>query len=523
MSFKAFFLFAIAGLAALSLAVAFLMLVIISEASTRVANGRLASDAVVKLQAAHASIVELERVLLTEAAPAPAIQELASEISIQLTDVEAIHRSLVSGSTETVYANSLIRDEALRTAFQALEVKLDGIDTRGLAEAIDQSVALRFLLNDALRAEKQALAEKRTEADTALTSLTVIVYSAVAVFLVALIFVYRQLRLRLDPAVSALEDGLAALKNGNLKARITVHRRDEFGRLAEIFNFAASKLQDVQDRDASIRQILEENVAARTADLSRALQEMQNLANRRGKLFSDLGHELRTPLTIIRGEAEVALRNANAHNTPLSEAFRSIRSAAQQMGVLLDDLLDVSKADEPALAIDLKEACPDQSVQNALTLFNKDRGRLEVSLYGESAKCNIDPLRLQQAILVVLENAIFYSDQSSKVLVETSVSNDVWTLNVTDFGMGLTPDQLERIFERGYRGELARDRRPGGLGFGLSIAKALIERQGGTLSAQSNGLKAGSTFSIAFNTSTWGVSGDPCSADRGRSSDREIY
>lgn len=500
MSFKKFFLSALASLAALSLVFTVLMLIVIDETSLRVANGRLASDAVTKLQAAQTSVASLKIGLLTESVTPDAVEKLLNEGEQHLQDVKSIHLDLVSGAAENLYTAALLRDEKLQASLEEV------IATVGVAP-YSPAPALLTKLNEfqdelatALQEERNALALKRNEADAALTTLASLVYAAVALFLAVCAFVSLQLRSRLDPAVAALETGLAALKDGKLETRVNLPRRDEFGRLAEVFNFTAQKLSDVRDQGEKSRQLLEERVAARTADLSRAMQQMQDLASERSKLLSDLGHELRTPLTIIRGEADVALRMNNPKAELQREAFEIISSAAEQMGTLLDDLLDVSKNEDPALSIKQEITKPDTVAQAALSLINKDRKQFNVHLDAVDADIYVDPLRLQQAILVLLENAIAYSQSQSEILVRSNVEDKMWQLEITDFGVGISSDDVERIFERGYRGDVARKLRPEGLGYGLSIAHTLIERQGGTLTVRSKGANSGSTFTIAFET-----------------------
>lgn len=110
----------------------------------------------------------------------------------------------------------------------------------------------------------------------------------------------------------------------------------------------------------------------------------------------------------------------------------------------------------------------------------------------------LDPLRLQQAILVLLENAIAYSPDDTRITVKSFGAAGFWHLEVVDRGIGIGEDEIASIFNRGYRSLQARASRPSGLGYGLGIAATLVERQGGHLSATSDGPGKGSKFSITL-------------------------
>ena len=498
MSFKRFFQFSLASLAVLSIIFTVLMLNVIGETSLRVANGRLASDAVAQLQIAKEYVAAIEVGLLTGTISPEDVDSLSNRVAQSLQTVEATHKALVSGAAESLYIAALERDQTLKKAWTATSAILETLQSPPSTSVFDHLRSFKAILDAALEAEHAVLLQKRNEADAALTARTSLVYAAVALLLVICVIISVQLRSRLDPAIAALEQGLAALKDGKLNTRVVLARKDEFRRLAEVFNFTAQKLAEVKDQDEQVKRLLEERVVARTADLSRAMQRMQDLSNERSKLLSDLGHELRTPLTIIRGEADVALRTTERTATPHYETFETIRSAAQQMSLLLDDLLDVSKKSDPAFSINKEKVTPDTCAQAALTLINKGRANFTVQLDANAARTYVDPLRVQQAILVLLENAIAYSKPRSEIRMQSTVEEGKWTLKITDFGVGIASEDMDRIFERGYRGDAARQLRPEGLGYGLSIAKTLVERQGGELTVCSEGQSTGSTFTIRF-------------------------
>ena len=162
------------------------------------------------------------------------------------------------------------------------------------------------------------------------------------------IYFTRALRRPLDD----LNIGALELQSGNLLHRIPDSRHDEFSRLAQSVNKMAGELYLHRAREAEARQQLEFLVQERTNELELAVEKLEKLDLRRRQLFADISHELRTPTTAIRGEAEITLRGRDKPIDEYKIALGRIVSAAQQLGLVIDDLLTMARSDIDMLAIE---------------------------------------------------------------------------------------------------------------------------------------------------------------------------
>jgi PAS domain S-box-containing protein len=216
-----------------------------------------------------------------------------------------------------------------------------------------------------------------------------------------------------------------------------------------------------------------------------------------------LSHELRTPLTPV-----LLLASEEANNPRLPAAIRAdFEMIAKNVALearLIDDLLDLTRITRGKLTLDLRPADAHVILQDALNTVREDfvtkRIDLRVKFGAPRHHVQGDPVRLQQVFWNVLKNAAKFTPDGGSVLVETSlVDHDRWLARVTDTGIGLTPEELERIFDAFAQGDHADTparHKFGGLGMGLAISERLAELHGGALRARSPGRNQGATFEI---------------------------
>ena len=217
------------------------------------------------------------------------------------------------------------------------------------------------------------------------------------------------------------------------------------------------------------------------------------------RFVSDASHELRTPLTALRGNAEILLRQVEAGSFETGDAIEiltDIRDESERMSRLVQNLLTLARADvgwKPELGL----VPLDQVAADASRLATRIAGshpfdlqiRDEVDVIGNSDQ-------LKQLLLILLDNAFNYTPEDSNVSLSVCAVDDMAQIVVKDSGPGIPANQLDRIFDRFYRGDAARDKRAVGAGLGLPIARWIVECHNGKIEASS---EIGQGTSITVN------------------------
>lgn len=232
---------------------------------------------------------------------------------------------------------------------------------------------------------------------------------------------------------------------------------------------------------------------ASSDELARLSSVLNDLLDRLERSFSqqqafmaDASHELRTPVSIIRGEAEVTLSRSERSESEYRESITIILDEAQRLSAIVANLLLLARADSGSLpvrreAFDLGEAIMD-SFRNARRLVD---GQHLASLVDPSIEYPFagDEGLIRQLVMNLLENAIKHTPGGGRVTVSLRMPQDVYEIVVEDEGGGVDVEAREKIFERFFRLERARDERSGtgGAGLGLPIARWIAEAHGGTL------------------------------------------
>jgi len=216
-----------------------------------------------------------------------------------------------------------------------------------------------------------------------------------------------------------------------------------------------------------------------------------------------LSHELRTPLTPV-----LLLASEEAHNPRLPPEVRhDFEMIAKNIALearLIDDLLDLTRITRGKLVLEQRPADAHAILQDALNTVDPDfrerRINLQVTMAAPRHRVLGDPVRLQQVFWNVLKNAAKFTPMNGRVTVETHVADrNRLLVRVTDSGIGLTPAELERIFEafaQGEHADTAAGHQFGGLGLGLAISERLVQLHGGVIRASSAGRGQGATFEI---------------------------
>jgi two-component system OmpR family sensor kinase len=283
--------------------------------------------------------------------------------------------------------------------------------------------------------------------------------------------------------------GVGALRGGDLRYRVPSDGADEFAQLARRFNEMAENLEDRERRLLDIHSQLESQVRQRTSDLETANRRLSYLDRRRLQFLADVSHELRTPVTILRGEAEVTLRMQAGSEEACREALARIVQQAKQLGKLIDDLLFLVRSESDTVAferqrLDLRGIVAD-AVRDGRTLAKGKGIAVTDQLPEHPVWVEADAQRLRQATLIGIDNAINYSEAGSSVEVILEAANGQAVIGVLDHGIGVPAEELPYVFERFYRIRGRADEEVAGSGIGLSIAKWIAEKHGGSVSMTS--------------------------------------
>ncbi|HET9318925.1 MAG TPA: ATP-binding protein [Bryobacteraceae bacterium] len=232
------------------------------------------------------------------------------------------------------------------------------------------------------------------------------------------------------------------------------------------------------------------------------ITDLERLERVRKDFVANVSHELRTPLAAIRGYAETLLEGALEDPENNRQFLEIIKAQAARLNNIASDLLILSELEsgraEPAEA----EAFSIRGVlDNALRTVESEarvRGVTLVCGQVEDASVAGSKIRLEQALVNLLDNAIKFNRPAGEVRIEVTRGPDRQVrISVADTGIGIPSQDLSRIFERFYRVDKARSRAVGGTGLGLSIVKHILERMKGTVSVTSD-LGKGSVFSITL-------------------------
>ena len=368
-----------------------------------------------------------------------------------------------------------------------------GWDT--LTEVFDKSEGrdLRELIAQSITRESAAMQRERLAADATLDRIRWLwIGMALTLALLALgatLYFARALRRPMDELVQ----GAHMLGQGLLKHRVPLNDQDEFSDVARSMNAMAAALEKHQQQETEHRQRLETEVRERTSALHEANQSLQQTDTRRRTLLADISHELRTPTTAIRGEAEITLRGSERSAAQYREALQRIVATSRQLGSVIDDLLAMARSDMESLSMVHQRVDMSEPLGDALAQAQALAGERHIQINAQAMPPSTvivtgDAQRLSQLMLLMLDNAVRYSHPTGCVSLRWWCSDEAsptMVLEVVDQGIGIPAEELHQVFDRHFRGRMARLHRAAGSGLGLPIAKALAQAHGGSLTLES--------------------------------------
>ncbi len=290
---------------------------------------------------------------------------------------------------------------------------------------------------------------------------------------------------------------------GDLSAKFEITRRDETGQLLTAIRTMTHDLRELyENMEGKIRQRTEELESSNVA-LKRA-QEMAEEANKTKSAFvANMSHELRTPLNAILGYSEMLQEVAAEEDKPeYLPDLGKIHSAGKHLLELINAVLDISKIEAGRMELYLEnadvQAVLDEVVALIRPLVEKNRNTLVVEAAGDLGSMRADVTKLRQSLLNLLSNASKFTEGGEIRLAaarEKTDGGDWLRFDVSDTGIGLTPQQMSRLFESFSQADASTTRRFGGTGLGLVISRSFCRMMGGDVTVESEFGK-GSTFTV---------------------------
>jgi signal transduction histidine kinase/CheY-like chemotaxis protein len=233
----------------------------------------------------------------------------------------------------------------------------------------------------------------------------------------------------------------------------------------------------------------------------KARVEAERLSDMKDEFLSTLSHELRTPLNAMLGWAQL-LMDGGKDEKMLRRGLQTIERNARAQSQLIEDMLDMSRLIAGKVRIEVDRTWPSDFIAAAVETVRPaalaKNVRLEMLIESHAGPLAADAGRLQQVMTNLLSNAIKFTPNGGSVRVSSRRVHETIVIAVSDTGIGIGPEFLPHVFDRFRQADSSSTRRHGGLGLGLSIARQLVELQGGQLTAASSGEGKGATFTLSM-------------------------
>jgi signal transduction histidine kinase len=289
---------------------------------------------------------------------------------------------------------------------------------------------------------------------------------------------------RLTRPIATLVAGTQAVARGDLTTTLPIETNDELGTLAASFNQMIEQLRDQRA----------------TTEQARVIAEQANRA--KSEFLANMSHELRTPLTAIIGYSDLLLYQLQEHGDINVTDVDAIRRSGKHLLAIISDILDLSKIEASKMDLDLGvfKVAPliEEAVMTIQPLVEQNNNTVILRCDENAGAMYSDMTKVRQVLLNLLSNAAKFTERGT-ITVKVGreiVDQQAWVcFQVADTGIGMTSDQVHRLFQAFTQADASTTRKYGGTGLGLALSHRLCHLMGGEITAASE-LGIGSTFTI---------------------------
>jgi signal transduction histidine kinase len=363
--------------------------------------------------------------------------------------------------------------------------------------------------------------------------ITILMYSGIFI-IVSFLLIFFLFNYFISSPIGELTKGVRQMGKGSLGTKITVKSKDEIGELATAFNTMSADLKLSRDHLEEYNKNLEKLVAARTKELeekTRRLEQInkdltvareelstlnKNLENRvqertrevekllkqKDEFINQLGHDLKNPLGPLINL--IPLLKDQEADPAKKEMLTVLHRNADYMKNLVVKTLDLAVLNSPNTRFSIEDLPlskeVDQIIMNKKIQFDNNHVKI-TNRISPTLSIKADRLRLEELLTNIFENSIKYCQIDCRITIDAKRTNDFVTISIVDNGIGMTQEEIGRIFDEFYKADSARHDIQN-TGLGMSICKRIIEKHGGTIWVESLGPGKGTTVFFTFPAAT---------------------
>jgi len=331
------------------------------------------------------------------------------------------------------------------------------------------------------------------EGQKSITYILISISSVCVVFgLIAVIEAEKQGLSRLKRLANTVE---RIANSGKISGRISTVGKDEISSLGANINRMLASMQRSEDA-----------ISERAEHLQVAVVEAQLANQAKTEFLSGVSHELRTPLTAIIGMAQLLQKKYyGVLNEKQSEYVQDILESSSHLLSLINDVLDLAKIEAGKTKLEMDQYSIRELIGSSVLIVKENAVKkglhLTVEIAEEILNQNVvvDKRRFRQIMINLMSNSIKFTEPGGKVVVTAAIKRGVLEVGIADTGIGISPEEQEKIFDAFYQVYSGTTGKSPGTGLGLSLAKRLVEQHDGKIWVESEGIGKGSCFSFTIS------------------------